>query len=426
MSNNQISTKGIIVWLICSLFFMYECLLRTVCGTFQAGLTTDLHLNAVTFALLSSTAYCFIFGPMQIPVGILIDKFGVKKTLFSAALICSLATFGFSTVHSYHAAIGYRVFMGLGSSFGFVCLLVSIYDWMPRHQIATFIGISQFIGTLGPMVAAGPLADISISAGINYRDVFLYISLAGFLIAFLVLIFVQKNRRSTGEGIVLTPSKAVMKSLTALLKEKQVWYIAIYSACVYFCLEYFSENECVSLLMAKGFDAGFASYMITVSWLSYAFGCAILGFVSDRIKRRKSIMVISAFCCLIALSGIIYISLNAWLTILCFVFLGVGASGQNIGFVIMAEQCKENSIPIGLGFNNAMIVLFNAILPPILGLILTHLGQFYSPIYTYEYTYLIIVTLALISIFISSYLIKETFCKSTRESTQLLVRKVTI
>ncbi|WP_367608019.1 hypothetical protein [Legionella sp. W05-934-2] len=42
-------------------------------------------------------------------------------------------------------------------SFGFICLLISVYDWLPRKNAALFIGLSQFIGTMGPMLAAGPL-----------------------------------------------------------------------------------------------------------------------------------------------------------------------------------------------------------------------------------------------------------------------------
>ncbi|MFO8702451.1 hypothetical protein SC603_10180 [Legionella pneumophila serogroup 2] len=65
---NKISLKGLSVWSICAIFFMYEFLLRTVVGTFQTQLMSDLNLTPMTFSLLSSTGYLVIYGVMQIPV----------------------------------------------------------------------------------------------------------------------------------------------------------------------------------------------------------------------------------------------------------------------------------------------------------------------------------------------------------------------
>lgn len=78
-STNQITIRGLIVWLICALFFLYEFLLRTILGTFQPSLMSQMHLTPVTFALLSSTVYNLMYGSMQIPVGFITERFGLKK-----------------------------------------------------------------------------------------------------------------------------------------------------------------------------------------------------------------------------------------------------------------------------------------------------------------------------------------------------------
>lgn len=78
---NKINLKGLLVWLICALFFMYEFLLRTVVGTFQVQLMNDLNLTPMTFSLLSTTGYLAIYGVMQIPVGIIAARFGLKKDI---------------------------------------------------------------------------------------------------------------------------------------------------------------------------------------------------------------------------------------------------------------------------------------------------------------------------------------------------------
>lgn len=421
ISENKISFKGMIVWGICALFFMYEFLLRTILGTFQYPLMHDLHLSPVSFALISSTAYQVMYGVMQIPVGIITDRFGIKKTCFLAVFICVAGTLGFSLSHDFSTAISARLLMGFGSSFGFICLLVAVYDWMPRKNIALFIGLSQFIGTMGPMIAAGPMSALSSSSVISWRTIFLTLALIGIFITLLVLIFVDKNRQTQGKFIVLSRPSTILTNLRRLMGQKETWFIAFYSGCIYFAIEYLSENEGVAFLQHKGFSSTFSSYMLTLAWLGYAIGCPLLGFISDKLQRRKPVMIACALTALTALSGIIYFSPGALLTAVCFIFLGVGASGQSLGFAIMAEQCKEDYLAIGLGFNNGMMMLFASVNAPLIGWILSHVVTATHPIQLADYqkAFTVIIALGIGAVLISTFLIKETFCKSVRENTPL-------
>ncbi|KTD21599.1 MFS transporter [Legionella londiniensis] len=420
IADNKITTKGLVVWFVCAFFFMYEFLLRTVLGTFQFPLMQDLHLTPVSFALLSSTAYQLIYGTMQLPVGIITDRFGLKKTLLAAVLFCAAANLGFAFSTEFSTAAVFRVLMGFGSSFGFVCLLVAVYDWMPRKNIALFIGISQFIGTLGPMLAAGPFNVLSQNNAVSWRSIFIVLSGIGFLIALLVLFFVEKNRQNQGKFIILSRPSAIGSNLLRIICQRQTWFVALYSACVYFSIEYLSENEGVEFLVKKGFSSTLSSYMITLAWLGYAVGCPLLGFLSDQFQRRKPVMVVSSLCALFALVGIIYLPLGRFATSTCFVFLGIGASGQSIGFAAMAEQCREDYLAVGLAFNNAIIMLLAAINAPVIGWILARLAHIYPMRFAnYQLGFLVMIGLVTAAMVLAATAIKETFCKSARENTLL-------
>lgn len=418
MNSNKITYRALAVWLVCALFFMYEFLLRTVLGIFQQPIMDQLHLTPITFALLSSTAYQLIYGLMQIPVGLISERFGVKRTLFIAVIICVFADVGLALSPTFGIAILFRTLMGLGSSFGFVCLLVAVYDWLPRKNIGLFIGLSQFIGTMGPMLAAGPLNMLSEKSLVCWQGVFGCLAGVGMAIAALVLLVVDKNRGDKDKFVTLTRTASVKETLQKFIYQKQIWYIAIFSAFVYFSLEYLSENECKEFLINKGFSANFSAYMITIAWFGYAVGCAVLGYISDKIHRRKTLMIASAFTALIALTGIIYLPLNQVMTALGFILLGIGASGQSIGFAIMAEQCKECHLAVGLGFNNAMIALFSASISPIIGLVLVR-GSSLVPLVNYQRAFFVMIILLLTAFVLALFGIKETFCKSMREITLL-------
>ena len=113
MIPKKITLHGFIVWGICAFFFMYEFLLRTVLGTFQLPIMQDLQLSPFKFALLSSTAYQVIYGFMQLPVGIIAKRYGLKKTLLFAVVSCGVANLGFALTQDYSLAIFFSNLDGL-------------------------------------------------------------------------------------------------------------------------------------------------------------------------------------------------------------------------------------------------------------------------------------------------------------------------
>ncbi|WP_242602194.1 MFS transporter [Legionella nagasakiensis] len=421
MNSNKITPRGLIVWIVCALFFMYEFLLRTVLGTFQYPIMKDLQLSPLKFAVLSSTAYQLIYGIMQLPVGIIVDRFGLKKTLLFAVFTCGLANLGFAFTHQFDMAVLFRVMMGFGSSFGFVCLLVAVYDWMPRKNIALFIGLSQFIGTLGPMLAAGPLNALADTNRIGWRGFFISLAMVAAVISVLVLSFVANKKQTTEKFLILSRSSSILLNLRRLISQRQIWFIALFSAMVYFSIEYLSENEGTSFLMAKGFSSTFSSYMITLAWLGYAFGCPLIGYLSDWLEQRTPVMILSAVVMLIALTGILYLPIGKTTTTICFFLLGLGASGQSVGFAIIAEYCKESYLAVGLAFNNTMIMFCAAINAPLLGYLLANVSGSHGvyQLSDYQQVFSLMIVLGFFAFILSFLVIEETFCKSMREYTLL-------
>ncbi|MBA2709597.1 MAG: MFS transporter [Tatlockia sp.] len=417
------SKKGIAVWIICVLFYFYEFLLRTVLGTFQNPIMEALNLTPVRFALLSSTAYLFIYGAMQIPVGIVVERFGLKKSMFIASLICVGATLGFANANSYSMAIFYRILMGLGSSFGFICLLFAVYDWMPRRNIALFIGLSQLLGTMGPVMAGGPIATLAANSVMSWRSIFAILGFLGLLISFLILLVVDKNRESKKNFLILSRPRDTFRNLGQLIRQPQIWFIALFNAFIYFSLEYLSENECKNFLSAKGFSGNFSSYMITIAWIGFAVSSPIVGSISDKLMRRKQVMYFSAittFCCLFA---IVCFPATEILLAIEFLGMGVGIGAANVGIVTLSEHLRSSDLALGLGLNNGITILFVSMLAPVLGIVFAALETGTNSLHAYQSTFSILVILPLMAFVLALCGIKETYAKSTKENIILTIRR---
>ena len=415
----QFTLKGTLIWILCAIFFLYEFMLRTIVGTFQHPIMYDLDLSIVQFSTLSSTAYLLIYGMMQIPVGIIIDRIGLKLSLTLGCSLCALSCFGFSLSQGYLGAMVCRFLTGLGSSFGFICLLVSVYEWLPKSNRTFLIGLSIFLGTLGPMFAGGPLEALTATGNIEWRFIFQIMGYFGAILTLIMFIFTSNNNETQGRHVVLKRPESILKTITHIFSKPQALWIAAFSSLVYFMLEYLSENEGKLYLITKGFTAIDAAYMFTISWLGYAIGCPLIGWFSDITSKRRPSLIFAAIMASLSLVTIVGFSDTLILRI-AFFCLGVGASGVSLSYATMSEQFQKPYLAAGLSLNNGIIVTVSALNAPFIGYIMDTMKTGEHPVLS-DYTLLfsgLSVVIAL-SIPIALFLIKETFCKSAADFTYI-------
>ena len=270
MSSSQtkspLSSLGLIIWGLAALFFLYEFFLRTFIGSVAPQVIPDLKLNAETFAIIGS-AYYISYGVMQIPVGILADKFGVKIIMIFATLVCASATFLFAHSTGFTTALTSRLLMGFGSSFAFVCLLVVAVTWFPRKYFGFFAGSSQFIGTMGPLLAGGPLIAMMATYHATWRTALNQISGLGIILAVLILLIVKNKPRDSEQALIYLKQEQPLKhTLLRLVKNKQAWLVAFYSATVYVSIELLGAIWGTEYLQARGLSQNSAADMISLAW----------------------------------------------------------------------------------------------------------------------------------------------------------------
>lgn len=422
---NKITVLGIVIWLIGALFFLYEFFLRTFVGTVAQEIIPALHLNPESFALIGS-AYYFAYALMQVPVGILADKFGVKKIMIFATLVCAGATFLFAHSTGFYTAIVSRLLMGFGSAFAFVCLLVIAVTWFPRRNFGFFAGASQFVGTMGPLLAGGPLVALMASSHGNWRVVLSEIGAFGIVLALLV-VFIVRTKPRDGEQVLIFLKQPEQLSirLKKLLKNKQAWYVALYSASVYVSIALLGAIWGTDYLQARGLSQGSAADMISLAWFGYAIGCPLLGAFSDLTKRRKPTLIACALLGLLVTIFITYMSFHHhYVYSILFLGLGLAAAGQNIGFAAISEHVDLATKATALGLNNGAITLFGAIIPPIVSFFIMsaaagHTNNLVAHDFIIGFSFMPL--LNVVALIAAAFLIKETYCKPQKEAIVLKV-----
>ncbi len=123
----QKQTK-ILPFIVCGLaafFYLYEFILQVSPGVMTTALMRDFQVDAAVLGT-TSAFYFYAYAPMQIPAGLLFDRYGPRLLITLALLICALGAFFFGMTTNLAFASAGRFFMGVGSAFSFIGILILI------------------------------------------------------------------------------------------------------------------------------------------------------------------------------------------------------------------------------------------------------------------------------------------------------------
>lgn len=98
-----------------------------------------------------------VYAAMQIPTGLLVDRFGPRYTLSAAALLLGVGQCAFAIAHSYPVGLGARAILGMGDALTFISVLRLVVARFPARQYAVVVSMSATIGAIGNIAATVPL-----------------------------------------------------------------------------------------------------------------------------------------------------------------------------------------------------------------------------------------------------------------------------
>ena len=146
--------RFLLPWFICilgALFYCYEYLLRVSPSVMTHQVMKTYHLEASSFGNLSAMYY-YIYIPMQLFVGLLLDRYGPRRLLTMATIACAIGVYFFAATHILFLAEIGRFLMGFGSAFAFVGVLKLAIIWLPPQRFALVTGFTVMLGMIGGML----------------------------------------------------------------------------------------------------------------------------------------------------------------------------------------------------------------------------------------------------------------------------------
>jgi MFS family permease len=310
-----------------------------------------------------AASYYYSYNLMQIPAGILCDKFGSKIILMIASLICILGLLLFVNSNSISEAIFSRVLMGLGASCAAVILVLISKQYFNAMWLPVLIGMAQFSGNLGSIGGQFPL---SIAANMySWRTSVLLLTIVPVGILVGAALFMKNSPQGRSKNNI----QESLQKIKHVLLSKGNWLIALYAMLLWTPFYTFSSLWGIPFLRtALNLSAADASKLMAIAWIGSGVGSILIGMWSSYIKKRKICIVVSALLGVIVFPILIFAQLDTVtaLSIALFIF-GCSSAGQALSFALISDNNNQNELGTAVGFLNTVIMFGPMLLDPIIG-----------------------------------------------------------
>lgn len=418
---NKTSLIGWVVWTLGSCFFLTEYFVRVSTGVLSSHLFNEFHANATAIGLLSAYFYYAYIG-MQIPVGILVDRFGVRNLLSLATVLFGGSCILLSQMHVLEIGYLSRFIMGLVGAFAFVGTLKLITVYFPANKFALLSGITQSCGMIGAIIGAAPMAYLFEHIGWRLS----FASFGSIFIALGIVMYILIRDKIEAPDAPVKVKSSILTDLKVVLSSPQTWLNCAFIGLMYAPTEVFGE-QWGSMFRATvdGISIEKAALQISFIFLGMTIGCPLIGFVSDKIKSRTKVMRISSVMCFILIMLIIYeqavFGIQFGYVGMCALMFTYGIFNSAIipSYAVATEIHTRSVSGVALGITNMATVIGGAVFIPIIGHVLdtlaggrTIIAHDHASAYgalDFEKAF-IILPICFVLCFILTFLIKDTRC----------------
>ena len=405
--------RALFAYLLGMLFFAYAFIQRVAPSVVTEELMRDFSVGAASLGILSG-AYFYTYAALQLPVGLLTDRYGPRKLMAAAAIVCALASAGFASSESLLVASIYRSLIGGAVAFGFVGTLSIITQFFSPGRFALLAGLVQSMGMIGAIVGQAPLRVLVENRG--WQETFLWLMLAGLILG--VLLFTVVPRRSNKDQH--TEKQNLMHSLRQVARNPQSWLCAGIGFGLAAPMLSFAGLWAIPWLeLSYGIDKKQAAGLVSMLFLGWAIGSPLCGWLSDRMGKRKPVMIAGSIISLSGFVSLVYVGEWSLTAIgILFVVSGIGGSCMIVIFGAVRESNRIVNSAAAMGLVNMCVVGSGAVTQPLIGWLLEKYwnGALANgiPVYSIE-TYriaLVAMVLSLLLALICVIFLRETNCRN--------------
>ncbi len=324
---------------------------------------TQFTIDASHFGILAALYY-YGYSGMQIPVAIMLERFGARYVVFIFALCCGIATLLFSYTNHWYLACLSRFLVGAGSAVGFLAVSKVISQWFSKPHYARMVGFSFSVGLLGAIYGGKPVSLLV--ANYNWQNVASTLALIAIILGLGAYFFLRtpqslQQNNTDSQNFKLSHFKE-------LLRLPSIWVLATANFLMVASLEGFADVWGVPYLTtAFGLDKSNAAQLVSFIFMGMLLGGPILAFLSKKLGHYTVISLCGlgmALCFKLLLSTTTY---NWYGLAFLFFAIGMMCCYQVIVFAAGADLVSSPLLGVTVAFLNCINMLGGSFFHTIIG-----------------------------------------------------------
>ena len=347
-------------WLLTSLFYFYQYSMRSAPAVMVPELSSAFGMSAVGIASLVGLFY-WAYAPFSLVAGVAMDQVGPRAVVPLGAAAVAVGAILFSTGDPTLGGIG-RFLQGAGGVFALIGAVYLVSTYMPATRAATLVGATQMFGMAGGSAGqfvVGPL----IGGGLPWDAFWLAMGIAGIPIAILLYMLIPKRQASAAQK----PSLGMaMSAFGAVFRNPQSIICGLISGLIFVPTTIFDMVWGVRYLQeAHGLPYEVAVLRSAAVPFGWMIGCPLLGWLADRIGRRKPVIVGAAALLLVSLALALYGPPGLLPPFTIALVAGIASGAAMIPYTVIKEANRPEHSGTATGVINFLNFSLTAVFGPI-------------------------------------------------------------
>jgi MFS family permease len=362
-------TAGV-AWLITAVYYFYQYALRSAPAVMMPQLSDSFGLSAMGVASIAGLFY-YGYSPFSLVAGVAMDRLGPRRIVPIGAAAVGIGALLFATGTSQAASVG-RLLQGAGGVFALVGAVYIATTNFPASRAATLIGATQMFGMAGGSAGqfvVGPM----IAAGVPWTTFWVAMGFTGLVISILLFFLLPESKPADRRN---DSFKAAAASLAIVFRNPQSILCGMIAGLIFIPTTIFDMIWGVRYLQeARGFEYASAvmrSAAVPFGWL---IGCPMLGLVSDRLGRRKPVIVAGAVVLFGCLLWILYGPADVLPPYLLGIVAGLASGAAMLPYTVIKEANPPEASGTATGVVNFLNFTFSALLGPVFAWLLVHVSS---------------------------------------------------
>jgi MFS family permease len=349
-----------VAWVVTAVYYFYQYTLRSAPAVMIPELSAALGVGAMSVASIAGLFY-WGYAPFSLVAGAALDHVGPRRVVPLGALAVGLGALMFASGNTAAASAG-RFLQGAGGVFALVGAVYIATTSFPASRAATLIGATQMFGMAGGSAGQFLVGPI-IAGGTPVTRFWLAMGLAGLAVAGLLFAFLPARDAAAraGGGSL----RGAGRAMSAVLRNPQSLLCGAIAGLLFIPTTIFDMTWGVRYLQdARGYDYASAVLRSASVPLGWIVGCPLLGFISDRLGRRKPVIAAGALVLLACLAVILYGPAGLLPPYALGLTAGIASGAAMLPYTVIKEANRPEFSGTATGVVNFLNFALSALLGP--------------------------------------------------------------